>query len=162
MARRRTKRAKSMMPKRRRSNVRRSMGSVDLQDVAATLFGAVASRFVVNQLVKVVPSVVKTPTSKAIAQVALGALTKPLASLVGSKSTMIDAFGKGMMIGGGYELLKVSVPAAFGAAEGDDVIVVSGTEISEINGMDDIGAMDISEINGMDDIGYYDVEDFND
>jgi hypothetical protein len=64
------------------------------------------------------------------------------------------------MIGGGYELLKVSVPAAFGAAEGDDVIVVSGTEISEINGMDEIG-QDISEINGLDEIGYYNIEDFN-
>lgn len=149
-----------MSPKRR-SSKRRSMGSVNLQDVAATLAGAVASRFVVNSVGKVLPQVVKTPTSKAIAQVALGFLTKPIAGLVGSKSPMVDAFGKGMMIGGGYELLKVSVPAAFGAAEGDDVIVVSGTDISEINGMDDIGAMDISEINGMDDIGYYDVEDFN-
>jgi len=160
MAKRRTKRAKSMMPKRRRSNVRRSVGSVDLQDVAATLFGAVASRFVVNQLVKVVPGVIKTPTSKAIAQVALGALTKPIAGLVGSKSPMIDAFGKGMMIGGGYELLKVSVPAAFGQTDDQDVIVVNGMDISEINGMDEIG-QDISEINGLDEIGYYNIEDFN-
>jgi hypothetical protein len=161
MARRRNKRAKSMMPKRRRSNVRRSMGSVNLQDVAATLAGAVASRFVVNQLVKVLPGVIKTPTSKAIAQVALGALTKPIAGLVGSKSTMVDAFGKGMMIGGGYELLKVSVPAAFGQTDDQDVIVVNGMDISEINGMDEIG-QDISEINGLDEIGYYNIEDFND
>ena len=150
-----------MMPKRRRSNVRRSMGSVNLQDVAATLAGAVASRFVVNQLVKVLPGVIKTPTSKAIAQVALGALTKPIAGLVGSKSTMVDAFGKGMMIGGGYELLKVSVPAAFGQTDDQDVIVVNGMDISEINGMDEIG-QDISEINGLDEIGYYNIEDFND
>jgi len=34
-------------------------------------------------------------------------------------------------------------------------------DISEINGMDDIG-QDISEINGMDEIGYYNIEDFND
>ena len=149
-----------MMPKRRRSNVRRSMGSVNLQDVAATLAGAVASRFVVNQLVKVLPGVIKTPTSKAIAQVALGALTKPIAGLVGSKSTMVDAFGKGMMIGGGYELLKVSVPAAFGQTDDQDVIVVNGMDISEINGMDEIG-QDISEINGLDEIGYYNIEDFN-
>jgi hypothetical protein len=139
----------------------RKVGSVNLSEVAATLGGAVASRFIVNSLGKVIPQVVSTPTSKAIGQVALGILTKPLAGLVGSKSAMLDAFGKGMMIGGGYELLKASVPAAFGAAEDQDVIVVSGTEISEINGMDEIG-MDISEINGMDDIGYYNVEDFND
>jgi hypothetical protein len=133
-----------------------------LQDVAATLAGAVASRFIVNSVGKVLPMVVKTPTSKAIGQIALGFLTKPLAGLVGSKSPMVDAFGKGMMIGGGYELLKVSVPAAFGATEDDqDVIVVNGTDISEINGMDDIG-QDISEINGMDEIGYYNIEDYND
>ena len=138
----------------------RKVGSVSLQDVAVALGGAVASRFIVNSIGKVVPQVVSTPTSKAIAQVALGFLTKPLAGLVGSKSPYVDSAAKGMMIAGGYELLKVSVPAAFGAAEGDDVIVVSGSDISEINGMDDIG-MDISEINGMDDIGYYNVEDFN-
>jgi hypothetical protein len=160
MAKRRTKRAKSMAPRRRSSKRRSMMGSVNLQDVAATLAGAVASRFVVNQLVKVVPGVIKTPTSKAIAQVALGALTKPLAGLVGSKSPMIDAFGKGMMIGGGYELLKVSVPAAFGQTDDQDVIVVNGMDISEINGMDDIG-QDISEINGLDEIGYYNIEDYN-
>jgi hypothetical protein len=147
------------MKSRRRTSKR--IGSVNLQDVAATLAGAVASRFIVNSVGKVLPMVVKTPTSKAIGQIALGFLTKPLAGLVGSKSPMVDAFGKGMMIGGGYELLKVSVPAAFGATEDQDVIVVNGTDISEINGMDDIG-QDISEINGMDEIGYYNIEDYND
>ena len=150
-----------MMPKRRKSNVRRSMGSVNLQDVAATLFGAVASRFIVNSVGKILPMVVKTPTSKAIGQIALGFLTKPVAGLVGSKSPLVDSFGKGMMLGGGYELLKVSVPAAFGATEDQDVIVVNGMDISEINGMDDIG-QDISEINGMDDIGSYYGDDYND
>jgi len=157
MARRkRTQRKMSMVTKRRR-NLSKRMGSVSLKDLAATLAGAVASRFIVNSMGKILPQVVKTPTSKAIGQVALGFLTKPLASLVGSKSPMIDGFAKGMMIGGAYELLKVSVPAAFGQAEEDDVIVVSGMDdISEINGMDDIG-QDISEINGMDEIGeYYD------
>jgi hypothetical protein len=158
MARRKAKRAMSMKSRRRTS---KRIGSVKLQDVAATLAGAVASRFIVNSVGKVLPMVVKTPTSKAIGQIALGFLTKPLAGLVGSKSPMVDAFGKGMMIGGGYELLKVSVPAAFGATEDQDVIVVNGTEISEINGMDDIG-QDISEINGMDEIGYYNIEDYND
>ena len=158
MARRKAKRAMGMKSRRRTS---KRIGSVNLQDVAATLAGAVASRFIVNSVGKVLPMVVKTPTSKAIGQIALGFLTKPLAGLVGSKSPMVDAFGKGMMIGGGYELLKVSVPAAFGATEDQDVIVVNGTDISEINGMDDIG-QDISEINGMDEIGYYNIEDYND
>jgi hypothetical protein len=160
MAKRRFKRAKSMAPKRRRSNVRRSMGSVQLQDVAVALFGAVASRFIVNSAGKVLPQVIKTPTSKAIVQIGLGFMTKPIAGLVGSKSPMVDAFAKGMMLGGGYELLKVSVPAAFGATDDQDVIVVNGMDISEINGMDEIG-QDISEINGMDEIGYYNIEDFN-
>jgi hypothetical protein len=155
--RRKAKRAMGMKSRRRTS---KRIGSVNLQDVAATLAGAVASRFIVNSVGKVLPMVVKTPTSKAIGQIALGFLTKPLAGLVGSKSPMVDAFGKGMMIGGGYELLKVSVPAAFGATEDQDVIVVNGTEISEINGMDDIG-QDISEINGLDEIGYYNIEDYN-
>jgi hypothetical protein len=132
----------------------RKVGSVSLQEVAVALGGAVASRFIVNSLGKVVPQIVKTGTSKAIAQIALGFATKPLAGLVGSKSANIDALAKGMIIGGGYELLKVSVPAAFGAMEGDDVIVVSGTDISEVNGMDEIGN-EIAEINGMDDIGRY-------
>jgi hypothetical protein len=151
--------AKRKMSRRKKSTRKyrvyaRKVGSVSLQEVAVALGGAVASRFIVNSLGKVLPQVVKTGTSKAIAQIALGFITKPLAGLVGSKSANIDALSKGMIIAGGYELLKVSVPAAFGAAEGDDVIVVSGSDIMEINGMDDIG-QDISEINGMDDIGRY-------
>jgi hypothetical protein len=138
----------------------RKVGSVNLQDVALALGGAVASRFIVNAISKVVPQVGKSAMTKAIAQVGLGFITKPMAGLLGSKSANVDSFAKGMMIGGGYELLKTTVPAAFGAAEGDDVIVVNGMDISEINGMDDIGR-DISEINGMDDIGY-NMDDYND
>lgn len=151
------KRRKSMKRKKSTRKYRvyaRKVGSVSLQEVAFALGGAVASRFIVNSLGKVVPQITKTGTSKAIAQIALGFATKPIAGLVGSKSANIDALAKGMIIGGGYELLKVSVPAAFGAAEGDDVIVVSGTDISEVNGMDEIGA-EIAEINGMDEIGRY-------
>jgi hypothetical protein len=158
MAKRKGMKKKGSMTKARRKSSR--VGAAPYKTAGVTLIGAVASRFIVNNIGKVVTQV-NTPTAKAIAQIALGVLTKPIAGLIGSKSPMVDALASGMMIGGGYELLKVSVPAAFGAAEGDDVIVVSGTDISEINGMDDIG-MDISEINGMDDIGYYNVEDFND
>lgn len=131
----------------------RKVGSVNLQDVALALGGAVASRFLVNSLGKALPQIVKNNTTKAMAQIALGFITKPIAGLIGSKSANIDSLAKGMMIGGGYELLKTAVPAAFGAAEGDDVIVVNGMDISEINGMDDIG-QNISEMNGMDEIGY--------
>jgi len=157
MARRkRTQRKMSTVTKRRRK-MSKSMGSVQLKDVATKIFGAIGSRAAVNAIGKFLPQVVKTPTNKALTQIALGFLTKPLASLVGSKSAMIDSLASGMMIGGAYELAKVTIPAAFGQAEDDDVIVVSGMDdISEINGMDDIG-QDISEINGMDEIGeYYD------
>ena len=160
MAKRR-KASRSGKAMRRRSTRSRKVGSVNLQDVALALGGAVASRFIVNSLGKVLPQIIKNNTTKAMAQVALGFITKPIAGLVGSKSANIDSFAKGMMIGGGYELLKTAVPAAFGAAEGDDVIVVNGMDISEINGMDDIG-MDINEINGMDDIGMNYGEDYND
>jgi len=137
----------------------RKVGAVQLQEVAFALGGAVASRFIVNSLGKVVPFITANATNKAAGQIALGFLTQPLANLIGSKSANVNAFGKGMMIGGGYELLKSAVPAAFGAAEGDDVIVVSGTDISELNGMDEIGA-DIAELNGMDEIGYSEDYDY--
>lgn len=155
------KRKKSRMKiarKYRRGHARK-VGSVKLQEVAFALGGAVASRFVVNSLGKLLPIITQTPTNKAVGQIALGFLTAPIANMIGSKSANVDAFGKGMMIGGGYELLKSAVPAAFGAAEGDDVIVVSGTDISELNGMDEIGA-DISELNGMDEIGYSEEYDY--
>jgi len=150
---RKKKSSRKMSTRPRR--VTRKMGSVNVTELAVATIGAVGSRFIVNQAGKLVPQLVKTGTSKAIAQIILGVLTKPMAGLVGSKSPNIDALSKGMVIGGAYELLKVSVPAAFGAAEGDDVIVVSGMDISEVNGMDEIG-QDISEINGIDQIGMYD------
>ena len=157
------------MAKRRKSKGRKStrkyrvyarkVGAVQLQEVAFALGGAVASRFIVNSLGKMLPIVTQSPVNKAVGQIALGFLTQPIANMIGTKSANVNAFGKGMMIGGGYELLKSAVPAAFGAAEGDDVIVVSGTDISEVNGMDEIGA-DIAELNGMDEIGYSDEYDY--
>jgi hypothetical protein len=70
---------------------------------------------------------------------------------------MVDAFGKGMVLGGGYELVKIISPSYMGATDDtSDVIVISGApEISELNGMDEIGAAgEIAELNGMDEIGY--------
>ena len=145
-----SKRKMSTRPRR----IKRKMGSVGIQEVAVAALGAVASRGIVNAAGKLVPQLTKTATSKAIGQIILGFITKPMANLVGVKSPNVDALSKGMIIAGGYELVKVTIPAAFGAAEGDDVIVVSGTDISEVNGMDEIG-QDISEINGIDQIGMY-------
>jgi hypothetical protein len=151
------------MAKRKMSNrkmsarprrTKRKMGSVGIQKTVVAGVGAVGSRALVNFGSKVLPIIGKTATNKAITQIVLGLLTKPMARMIGSKSANIDALSEGMVIAGFYELVKVTAPAAFGAAEGDDVIVVSGTDISEVNGMDEIG-QDISEINGIDQIGMY-------
>jgi hypothetical protein len=151
---------KSRGPKRKYRVYARKVGSVSVKEVGLTVVGAIAGRFVTNALGKLLPVVVKSNTSKAATQIALGFITKPLAQTLGVKSPNVDALAKGMMIGGGYELVRTVAPAMLGAADDSDgdVIVVSGNdEISEMNGMDEIG-QDISEINGMDEIGAYGYE----
>lgn len=145
MARRR--KSRKMVTRRKRSgSSRRYVGAVSVNEVLGLVGGAVASRFVVNYLAKQFPKLGTTPTTKAAVQIGLGFVTKPIANAIGSKSPMLDAFGKGMIIAGGYELVKQVAPTAMGATDdAGDVIVVSG--------MDEIGANDISELNGMDDIG---------
>ena len=132
------------------------VGSVSVNETLGALAGAGLSRVIVNALGSQFPKLVSSAQNKAVAQVVLGLVTKPITSAVGIKNPMVDAFGKGMILGGGYELLKVISPKYMGAADESDVIVISGTdEISEINGMDEIGAMDeIAEINGMDGESY--------
>ena len=151
------KRRKKTVTRRRYSSRKYSggMGSVSVNEVLGALAGAGLSRVIVNALGSQFPKLVSSPSNKAIGQVVLGLVTKPISSAIGVKSPMVDAFSKGMMIGGGYELLKVVSPKFMGATDESDVIVISGAdEISEINGMDEIGAMDeIAEINGMDEIG---------
>ena len=144
MARRR--KSRKMVTRRKRSGSRRYVGAVSVNEVLGLVGGAVASRIVVNLLAKQFPALASTPTTKAAVQIGLGFITKPVAAAVGSKSPMVDALGKGMIIAGGYELIKQVAPKAMGAPEESDVIVVSG--------MDDIGANDISEINGMDEMDY--------
>jgi hypothetical protein len=144
----------SKMPVRKTRYKKSKVGTIGIQKVVVAGIGAVGSRAIVNFGSKALPIIGKTATNKAITQIVLGLLTKPMARMVGSKSPNIDSLSEGMVIAGFYELMKVTAPAAFGAAEGDDVIVVSGTDISEINGMDEIG-QDISEINGIDQIGMY-------
>jgi hypothetical protein len=160
MARRR--KSRKMITRRRRSGSRRYVGAVSVNEVLGLVGGAVASRIVVNMLAKQFPKLAATPTTKAAVQIGLGFVTKPIAAAIGSKSPIVDALGKGMIIAGGYELVKQVAPTAMGATDESDVIVVSGmddigaNDISELNGMDDIGASDdeISEINGMDDYDY--------
>lgn len=133
----------------------RKVGAVSVQEVAVTLVGAIGSRFLVNSLGKMLPAVSKSAQSKALSQIALGFVTGPVANALNVKSPNVRALANGMMIGGGYELLRVVSPTMLGAADESDVIVVSGSDsMAELNGMDEIGAldeigsMDISEVNG--------------
>ena len=152
MAKRRKSRKMTTYSRRRRSGRRMSgIGSVNVNEVGAALAGAVASRFIVNQLGAKFPNLASSPINKAVGQILLGLVTKPVADALKIKSPLADSFGKGMMIGGGYELVRSIAPKTLGQTDdAGDVIVVSGAdEISEINGMDEIGGMDeISEING--------------
>jgi hypothetical protein len=147
---------------RRRPSGMGKIGAVSVNEVGGALVGLVTSRFIINFVATKVKTI-DTPVNKAVGQIVLGLATKPVMSILKVKSPMVDAFAKGMMIGGGYELIKQVAPKALGQTdETADVIVINGAdEISEINGMDEIGNMDeISEINGMDEIGAMDDEDF--
>jgi hypothetical protein len=152
MARRR--KAKKTVTRRKRSSSRRYVGTVSVNESLSMIGGAIASRFIANALGKMFPAIVSSPINKAVTQAALGFAAKPLLGALGIKNPMIDAAGKGMIIAGGYEAMRVVAPKVLGATEDGDVIVVSGNEISEINGMDELGGMDeignddISEING--------------
>jgi len=155
MARRR--KMKKTVTRRKRSSSRRYVGAVSVNEVLGMVGGAVASRFIANAMGKMFPSIVSSPINKAATQIALGFISKPIFGAIGVKSPMFDAAAKGMIIGGGYELIRTVAPTALGQASDEgDVIVVSGSDISEINGMDELGNMDISEINGMDEIGEMD------
>lgn len=163
MARRKKSRKMTTYSRRRRSGRRMGgIGAVSINEVAAALAGAVASRFIVNQLGKKFPNLVSSPINKAVGQVVLGVVTKPIAGALKIKSPMVDALSKGMMIGGGYELIRSVAPKTLGQTDDGDVIVVSGMdEISEINGMDEIGAMDeIGEMDEISEINGYDEYDF--
>jgi hypothetical protein len=154
------RRKKTTTTRRRKYSSRRysGVGSVSVNETLGALAGAGLSRVIVNALGSQFPKLVSSAQNKAVAQVVLGLVTKPVSSAIGIKSPMVDAFGKGMILGGGYELLKVISPKYMGATDESDVIVISGAdEIAELNGMDEIGAMDeIAELNGMDEIGQMD------
>lgn len=149
---------------RRRTRRTRSVGSVNANKMIGTIAGAIASRFVTNAVGKMIPVVVSSPMNKALTQVALGFVTKPVLGVLGVKSPALDGASEGMIIAGGYELVKTVAPKMMGQADEGDVILISGMEdsadeISEINGLDEIGygsADELDEINGMDEIGEFD------
>jgi hypothetical protein len=117
--------------------------------------GMAASKLIVNAIGKVAPTILGTPVAKAGGQIVLGVLTKPLTSAIGVKSSNINSLGTGMIVGGSYELVKTFAPKVLGQTDEGDVVIISGSdELSELNGMDELGnAMELSELNGMDEIG---------
>lgn len=150
---------KKMITRKRKPTNKRFMGAVNVSEIAGVVGGMIASKLIVNAAAKVFPKVA-TPIYKAMGQIVLGVVTKPLAGSLKIKSPLFDALGKGMIIGGSFELAKTLLPAALGQTDEEgDVIIVSG--IDEMNGLDEIGAMDeigmnddINEINGYDEEDY--------
>jgi hypothetical protein len=139
---------------------RKRMGAVgttgDTLKQALFIVGGMAlSKLIVNQVSKVAPTILGTPVAKAGSQIVLGLITKPLTSAIGVKSSNINALGTGMIVGGSYELVKTFAPKVLGQMDEGDVVIISGSnELSELNGMDEIGgAGELSELNGMDEIG---------
>jgi hypothetical protein len=150
--RRKTKRSKKVSASRKRSTSRkRSMGALTqsgLLEALTTIGGAVASRYIVNQLAKsnMGGTFLQKPGNKALVQVGLGVVTPLL-----SKNPIVSNLSKGMVVGGGFEFFKTLAPAVLGATDEDnEVIIVSGMD--EIGAMDMLGADEISEINGIDEI----------
>lgn len=150
--------------KMKKSPVRRSrkrMGAVagsttdTLKQALFVIGGMAASKLIVNAASKVAPTFLGTPVAKAGSQIVLGLITKPIASAMGVKSSNINALGTGMIVGGGFELVKTFAPKVLGQMDEGDVVIISGSdELSELNGMDEIGAaMEMSELNGIDQIG---------
>lgn len=151
--RRKTKRSKKAGASRKRSTRRtsRKMGALTqsgLLEALTTIGGAVASRYIVNQLAKsnMGGTFLQKPGNKALVQVGLGVVTPLL-----SKNPIVSNLSKGMVVSGGFEFFKTLAPAVLGATDEDsEVIVVSGMD--EIGAMDMLGADEISEINGVDEI----------
>jgi hypothetical protein len=151
--RRKTRRTKKVSAVRRKRSTRRSKGigaitQSGLLEALTTIGGAVASRYIVNQLAKnnVGGQFLTKPGNKALVQVGLGIIAPMV-----SKSPIVSNLSKGMVVSGGFEFFKTLAPTALGATEEEsEVIVVSGMD--EIGAMDMLGANEIAEVNGIDEI----------
>lgn len=136
---------------RRRATRRRSMGAITqsgLLEALTTIGGAVASRYIVNQLSKsnVGGTFLQKAGNKALVQVGLGLITPMV-----SKNPIVSNLGKGMVVSGGFEFFKTLAPTVLGATDDEaEVIVVSGMD--ELGAVDMLGAGEISEVNGIDEI----------
>lgn len=147
------KRRKAKKSTSRRYSRRKSIGAVSgglVMDIAGVTVGAIIAK----QVGKLLPNL--NPKVAAAGKVALG-----VALPMFVKSPIMKSIGNGMLAVGGVELVGSFVPALAGD---DDVVLLSGLDeiggmdISEINGLDEIGGMDeiggsdISEINGFDEM----------
>lgn len=144
------RRSKRSTGVRRKRTSRRKMGAITqsgLLEALTLVGGAVASRYIVNQVAKSQTSMawLQKGGNKALIQVGLGLITPMV-----SKNPIAVNLGKGMLVSGGFEFFKTLAPAVLGQSEDSEVIVVSGMD--EIGEIDMLGANDISEINGMDEI----------
>jgi hypothetical protein len=155
MAKRRkmTKKSPVRRTKKRMGSIAGGTGDT-LKQALFIVGGMAASKLIVNGIAKLAPQLDK-PIAKAGGQIVLGLITKPIAGVIGVKSANLNAFGTGMIVGGSFELVKTFAPKVLGQTDEGDVVIISGSEeLSELNGMDEIGnSMELSELNGMDEIG---------
>jgi len=132
MARRKSSTKKRTTRRRRMSGT----GSANLMQPVLMIGGALLGKFLTNKFLAT-----QTDTIKGAAQIGVGILAGKFV-----KNNYVQAMGSGMIVSGGITIGKSLNPALFGAT--DDVLVING-DISEINGIDQIGLQgDISEING--------------
>ncbi len=131
---------------------RRKMGSTGAGkagSLVTQILGITAGAIVAKKVDTFLPNL--NPNIRNAAKVALG-VALPLFV----KSPLMASVGQGMIAVGASSLVGGLVPA-LGAT--DEVLVLSGLdEISEVNGLDEIGSDEINEINGMDEIGEMDMD----
>jgi hypothetical protein len=117
------------------------------------ILGITAGAIIAKKVDTFLPNL--NPTIRNAAKVALGVALPMVA-----KMPLMASVGQGMIAVGASSLVGGLVPA-LGAT--DEVLILSGLDeiggdddISEVNGIDEIGNDDISEVNGLDEIGEMD------
>lgn len=142
------KRKKTKSYSRRRRSSRGVMGAIGKFDIMAPVTmigGAVLGRYLVNKFLSK-----QNGTIKGAAQIGAGIVAQTY-----GKNVLLHNAGKGMVAAGGLTLIQSVAPdLAIGATGESDILVISGDEISTVNGVDQIGADstmdDINTVNGVD------------
>lgn len=129
---RRKKTTKRTTRRRRMSGT----GSAELMQPILMIGGGLLGKFLTNKFLTK-----QNDTIKGVAQIGVGILAAKIV-----KNNYVQAMGSGMIVAGGITIGKSLKSEWFGAT--DDILVING-DISEINGIDQIGLQgEISEING--------------